>query len=149
MKSNLTTLILASTISTRIRLSIQLLGIHFDNVQRIGSRSLFRLSPLRMNATNNPFCHLLNTIITRKYGFSEGQCDRSVHIDQRVCPFRLKVWGMKNTCHIWLKYLFDQMSSQRSDQNEQIPSKWPWLSQINYIEWIGFNQIDHPDLTFS
>jgi hypothetical protein len=29
------------------------------------------------------------------------------------------------------------------------PSKWPWLSQIGYIEWIGFNQIDHPNLTLS
>jgi hypothetical protein len=28
-------------------------------------------------------------------------------------------------------------------------SKWPWLSQIDHIEWIGFNQIDHYDLTFS
>jgi hypothetical protein len=29
------------------------------------------------------------------------------------------------------------------------PSKWPWLNQIGHIEWIGFNQIDHYDLTFN
>jgi hypothetical protein len=29
------------------------------------------------------------------------------------------------------------------------PSKWPWLSQIGHIEWIGFSQIDHYDLTLS
>jgi hypothetical protein len=26
-------------------------------------------------------------------------------------------------------------------------SKWPWLSQIGRIEWIGFSQINHLDLT--
>ncbi len=29
------------------------------------------------------------------------------------------------------------------------PSKWPWLSQIGHIEWIGFNQFDQLDLTFN
>jgi len=29
------------------------------------------------------------------------------------------------------------------------PSKWPWLSQIGHIKWIGFNQINHPDLTLN
>ncbi len=29
------------------------------------------------------------------------------------------------------------------------PSKWPWLSQIGHIEWIGFSQIDHYDMTHS
>jgi hypothetical protein len=28
-------------------------------------------------------------------------------------------------------------------------SKWPWLSQISHVEWIGFNQIDHYDLTLN
>jgi predicted aldo/keto reductase-like oxidoreductase len=32
---------------------------------------------------------------------------------------------------------------------DKCPSKWPWLNQIGHIEWIGFSQIDHPDLTFS
>ncbi len=30
---------------------------------------------------------------------------------------------------------------------DKCPSKWSWLSQIGPIEWVGFNQIDHPDLT--
>ncbi len=29
------------------------------------------------------------------------------------------------------------------------PSKWSWSSQIDNIEWIGFSQINHYDLTFS
>jgi hypothetical protein len=29
------------------------------------------------------------------------------------------------------------------------PLKWPWLSQIGHIEWKGFRQIDHSDLTFN
>jgi len=41
---------------------------------------------------------------TRKRGFSEGQLDRSVHINLKVCPFWLKVWGMKKTCYVWLKW---------------------------------------------
>ncbi len=32
---------------------------------------------------------------------------------------------------------------------DKCPSKWPWLSQIGHIEWIGFSQIDHLDLTLS
>jgi hypothetical protein len=32
---------------------------------------------------------------------------------------------------------------------DKCPSKWPRLSQIGYIEWIGFNQIDHLDLTLN
>jgi len=32
---------------------------------------------------------------------------------------------------------------------DKCPSKWPWLNQIGHIEWIGFNQIDHYDLTFN
>jgi hypothetical protein len=32
---------------------------------------------------------------------------------------------------------------------DKCPSKWPWLSHIGHIEWIGFSQIDHCDLTFS
>ncbi len=27
--------------------------------------------------------------------------------------------------------------------------KWPWFSQIGHIEWIGFSEIDHYDLTLS
>jgi hypothetical protein len=32
---------------------------------------------------------------------------------------------------------------------DKCPSKWPWLNQIGHIEWIGFTQIDHFDLTLS
>jgi hypothetical protein len=32
---------------------------------------------------------------------------------------------------------------------DKCPSKWPRLSQIGHIETIGFNQIDHVDLTLS
>jgi len=32
---------------------------------------------------------------------------------------------------------------------DKCPSKWPWFIQITHIEWIGFNQINHPNLTLS
>jgi len=32
---------------------------------------------------------------------------------------------------------------------DKCPLKWPWLNQIGHNEWIGFNQIDHYDLTLS
>jgi hypothetical protein len=52
-----------------------------------------------------------NQPITRNQGFLEGQLDQSLHIDQKVCPFWLKVWGIKNTCYIWpihlTKMIFD------------------------------------------
>jgi hypothetical protein len=32
---------------------------------------------------------------------------------------------------------------------DKCPSKWPQLNQIGHIEWVGFSQIDHPDLTLS
>jgi hypothetical protein len=32
---------------------------------------------------------------------------------------------------------------------DKCPTKWPWLNQIGHIEWIGFSQNDHPNLTFS
>jgi hypothetical protein len=28
-------------------------------------------------------------------------------------------------------------------------SKWPWFYQIGHIEWVGFSQIDLPNLTLS
>jgi hypothetical protein len=54
-----------------------------------------------------------------------GQLDRSVHIDPTVCPFWLKVWGMKNTCYIWPIHLikmtfFYQVSSRKFGQNGQM-----------------------------
>jgi hypothetical protein len=32
---------------------------------------------------------------------------------------------------------------------DKCSSKWPWHSQIGHIQWIGFSQINHHDLTFS
>ncbi len=32
---------------------------------------------------------------------------------------------------------------------DKCPSKWPWLKLISHIEWIGFNQINHYDLTLN
>jgi hypothetical protein len=32
---------------------------------------------------------------------------------------------------------------------DKCPSKWPWLNQIDRIEWIRFSQIDHLDLTLN
>jgi hypothetical protein len=34
-------------------------------------------------------------------------------------------------------------------KKDKCPSKWPQLNQIGHIEWIGFSQIDHLDLTFT
>jgi hypothetical protein len=46
--------------------------------------------------------------------------------------------------------IFDQMLSQRSSQNGQMSIKMAMPhNQIDHIEWIGFNQINHHDLTFS
>jgi hypothetical protein len=39
-------------------------------------------------------------ITTRKHGFSKCQLHWNVHIDPKVCPLWLQVWGMKNTCYI-------------------------------------------------
>jgi hypothetical protein len=40
------------------------------------------------------------------------------------------------------------MSNQKSSQNGQTSIKMAMV-QICHIEWIGFNQIDHYDLTVS
>jgi D-alanyl-D-alanine carboxypeptidase len=49
----------------------------------------------------NATTHTPSSDITRNHDHWEDQFDQSVHIDQKVCPFWLKVWGMKNTCYIW------------------------------------------------
>jgi hypothetical protein len=41
----------------------------------------------------------------KNHGFLEGQFDKNVHFDQKVCPLWLKVWGMKNICYILLVHL--------------------------------------------
>ncbi len=32
---------------------------------------------------------------------------------------------------------------------DKCPSKWPWFRKIGHIDWIGFSQIDHYDLTLT
>ncbi len=61
---------------------------------------------------------------------------------------------MKNTCYILLVHLnkvtfFTKYQAEDLVKMNKCPSKWPWFSQIGHTEWIGFNQIDHHDLTFS
>jgi len=61
---------------------------------------------------------------------------------------------MKNTCYIspiHLTKVTFLIKCQAEDlvKMNKCPSKWSWLSQIGHIEWIGFSQIDHIDLTFS
>jgi len=91
---------------------------------------------------------------TRKHGFLQGQLDWNVHIDQKVCPFWLKVWGMTNTCYIWPIHLIT-MTFLTECQVEYLvkmdkpTSKWSWLNQIGHIEWIRVNQIYDYDLTLS
>jgi hypothetical protein len=41
------------------------------------------------------------------------------------------------------------VSSRNFGQMDKCPLKWPQLSQIGHIEWIGLSQIDHPNLTLS
>ncbi len=86
-------------------------------------------------------------ITTKKHNLLEGQLDQNVHIDQKVCPFWLKVWGMKNTCYIWPVHLikvtfFTKHQIENLVKMDKCPSKWPWLSQIGHIEWIRFSQIE-------
>jgi len=61
---------------------------------------------------------------------------------------------MKNRCYILLVHLTKVTFSTKCQAKnlvkmDKCPSKWPWLSQIGHIEWIGFSQIDHPNLTLS
>jgi hypothetical protein len=84
-----------------------------------------------------PLKHPQYSNTTRNHGFLKGQ------LDQKVCPFSLKVWGMKNTCYILLVHLTKvafKIKSQTKNlvKMDKCPSKWPWL-----------NQIDHFDLTLS
>jgi hypothetical protein len=64
---------------------------------------------------------------TKNHNFLGSQLDWNVHIDQRVCPFWLKVWGMKNTCYIWpirlTKMICDEVWSWKVGQNGQTSIK--------------------------
>jgi hypothetical protein len=71
-----------------------------------------------------------------------------------VCSFWLKVWGMKNTLYISSVHLTEMIFLTKCQAENLVkmnkwPSKWPWLNNIGHIEWIGFSQIDHYNLTFS
>ncbi len=61
---------------------------------------------------------------------------------------------MKNTCYILLLHLtkvtfLTKCQAKYMVKMGKCQSKWPWLNQIGNIEWIGYNQINHLDLTFS
>jgi hypothetical protein len=52
---------------------------------------------------------------------------QNVHIEQKVCPFWLKVWSMKNTLHLTSTFdksdILNQVSNQISSQNGQMSIK--------------------------
>ncbi len=59
---------------------------------------------------------------------------------------------MKNTCYIWslnltLEIFLTKCEVEDLVKMDKCPSKWSWFTQIGHIEWIGFSQIDHLDLT--
>jgi hypothetical protein len=83
-KSNLNTLISTQALSTRITLGIQLLGIHFDNVRRTGSRSLSRLLPMIMNAIGIPFYNSLNTIRVYKVDYKQHNTNISDNVVEHI-----------------------------------------------------------------
>jgi hypothetical protein len=61
---------------------------------------------------------------------------------------------MKNTCYILPVHLtkvtfLTKCQIKDLVKIDKCPSKWPWLNKIGHTEWIGFSQIDHPDLTLS
>jgi len=53
----------------------------------------------------------------------------------------------KDMLHLIKVTFFTKCQVEDVIKMDKCLSKWPWLSQIDHIEWIGFNQIDHPDLT--
>jgi hypothetical protein len=57
---------------------------------------------------------------------------------------------MKNTCYILLVHSTKVTFLTKCQAKDLVKlDKWPWLSQIGHIEWMGFSQIDHYDLTNS
>jgi hypothetical protein len=62
--------------------------------------------------------------------------------------------GHEKTCYIWLVHLTKVTFLTKYQVEDLVKMdkrslKWSWLSQIGYIEWIGFSQIDHYHLTLS
>jgi hypothetical protein len=57
---------------------------------------------------------------------------------------------MKNTCYILLVHLIKVTFLTKCQVEDLVKmNKWPWLNRISHIEWIGFSQINHHDLTFN
>ncbi len=55
---------------------------------------------------------------------------------------------MKNTCYILLVHSTKMTFLTKCQIKDLVKmDKWLWLNQIGHIEWIGFSQIDHYDLT--
>ncbi len=55
----------------------------------------------------------------------------------------------KHMSHLIKLTFFIKCQAKDLVKMDKCPSKWPKLNQIGHIEWIGFNQIDHPNLTLN
>jgi hypothetical protein len=55
----------------------------------------------------------------------------------------------KHMLHLIKVALLIKCQTKYMVKMDKCPSKWPWLSQISHIEWIGFSQINHYDLTLN
>jgi hypothetical protein len=59
----------------------------------------------------------------------------------------------ENTCYILLAHtkvtFLTKFEAEDLVKMDKRPPKWPLLSQIGHIEWIGFSQIAHSDLAFN
>jgi hypothetical protein len=56
-----------------------------------------------------------------------------------------KGWGMKKTCYILSVHLTKVTFLTKCQMKDLVkmdkcPPKWPWLNQIDHIEWVGFSQ---------
>jgi hypothetical protein len=55
----------------------------------------------------------------------------------------------KHMLHLTKMTFLTKCQAKNLVKMDKCPSKWPWLGQIGHIKWIGFSQIDHPDLTLN
>jgi hypothetical protein len=55
----------------------------------------------------------------------------------------------KHMLHLTKMILLTKCQAEDLVKMDKCPSKWPRLNQIGHIEWIGFSQIDHYDLTLN
>jgi hypothetical protein len=56
---------------------------------------------------------------------------------------------VKYMLHLTMMTFLTKCQPEYLVKMDKCPSKWPWLSQIGHIEWMGFSQIGHPNLTLS